>query len=259
MDVSGTGPSTPETRRPCAVVTGAAGDLGKRLCGAFAEADWAVAALDVAEPATVVENLLARDVPALGANVDLTEPEPVREAFEEIGTRFSGVDALVNNAGLFHGVPRVPFWEIDVDSWRRVLDTNLTSTFLATRYALPLLRARRGRVVNLSSSTAAFGMPNYLHYVTSKAGVVGMTRAMARELGPYGIAVNAVAPGLTNTEGNVAELPEQYWSEVAAEQCLAEPVRPEQVVAAIMTLCAPGAGMSGQTVVVNNGATVGPF
>lgn len=238
------------------MVTGAAGDLGRRLCSAFAELGWGVAGLDLSDPAPVLNGLTTA---VLEMQLDLTDADAVQSAFARVEQRFGGIDVLVNNAGIFHGVPRVPFWEIDVDTWRRMIDSHLTTAFLATRNAVPLLSPRGGRVVNLSSSTAAFGMPNYLHYVTSKAGVVGMTRSMARELGKLGIAVNAVAPGLIHTEGNADELPEEYWAQVAAGQCLTETIQPEQIVAEIVRLAGPATGVTGQTMVVNNGATVGPF
>lgn len=245
-----------QTGQPIAVVTGAAGDLGSRLCYAFAELGWGVAGLDLSDPAPVLDGL---GTEVLAMQLDLTDTDAVQSAFARVEQRFGGIDVLVNNAGLFHGVPRVPFWEIDLDTWRRMVDSHLTTAFLAARNGVPLLARRKGRVVNLSSSTAAFGMPNYLHYVTSKAGVVGMTRAMARELGTVGIAVNAVAPGLVHTEGNANELPEDYWAQVARGQCLAETIQPEQIVAEIVRLAAPATGITGQTIVVNNGATVGPF
>jgi 3-oxoacyl-[acyl-carrier protein] reductase len=167
---------------------------------------------------------------------------------------------LVNNAGLFAGIERRPFWEIDLEEWERVLSVNVRSVFLCSReVARPMREAGRGRIVNIASNVITFGMPNLLHYVASKAAVVGMTRSMARELGPSGIAVNAVAPGLVTTEITEQTVPEEYRRIVAQGQCLQEAILPQDIADAVCYLAGPGARMvAGQTLLVNGGATMGP-
>ena len=109
------------------------------------------------------------------------------------------IDVLVNNAAI---VPFVPWDEVDLEHWRRIIDTNLTGVYLCSRAVYPPMRdAGYGRIVNIASNTVLAGTPNMAAYVAAKGGVWGFTRALATELGPAGITVNAVAPGLTATEG----------------------------------------------------------
>ena len=113
-----------------------------------------------------------------------------------------GLDALVNNAAIVEGLNRRPFGEIEDDEWDRVLEVNVKGTWLCTKAAVPLLReAGGGSIVNMASEVAFSGSPGLVHYVTSKAAIIGLTRALARELGPSQIRVNALAPGFIPTEG----------------------------------------------------------
>ena len=148
------------------------------------------------------------------------------------------VDILVNNAGLFAGIERRPFWEIDLDEWERVVGVNVRSVFLCSReVAGPMRAAGSGRIVNIASNVITFGMANLMHYVASKSAVVGMTRSMARELGPSGIAVNAVAPGLVTTEITEQTVPAEYRKLVADGQCLQVPILPQDIADAVAYLC----------------------
>jgi 3-oxoacyl-[acyl-carrier protein] reductase len=167
---------------------------------------------------------------------------------------------LVNNAGVFAEMERRPFWEIDVDEWEHVFRANVRSAFICSRaVAEPMRAAGSGRIVNIASNVITFGMPNLLHYVASKAAVVGMTRSMARELGPSGIAVNAVAPGLVTTEITTQTVSEEYRRLVAQGQCLQEAILPSDIATAVAYLAGPAARMvTGQTLLVNGGATMGP-
>ena len=119
--------------------------------------------------------------------------------------------------------------------------------------------AGSGRIVNIASNVFSFGMPNFMHYVASKGAVVGMTRTMARELGPFGIAVNAVSPGLVTTEVTEQTVPAEYREQVAQGQCLKQPLAPNDIAEAVAYLASPQARLvTGQTLMVNGGATMGP-
>ncbi|GAA1933711.1 SDR family NAD(P)-dependent oxidoreductase [Nocardioides marmoribigeumensis] len=256
-------PASADLRGQVAIVTGGAGALGTDIGHRLRDLGADVALLDVVEPsATLYDRGGGSGGGRLrGFTADLCDEHQVAEAIARILAWRGRVDVLVNNAGIFRGVPRVPFWEIDVATWDRVMETNARSVFLCSRAVAPLMcRARRGRIVNITSNTAAFGMANYLHYVASKAAIVGMTRTMARELGPYGVAVNAVAPGLVHTASALAELDRSVFEQAVAGQCLRTAIEGEDVAATVAFLSGAQARMiTGQTLAVNAGATMGAF
>jgi 3-oxoacyl-[acyl-carrier protein] reductase len=251
--------AAPELAGTVAVVTGAARAIGRETAETLAARGAAVVSIDLLPSDDTVDAIAARGGEAVGLEADLTDEAAVAEAFAAVLERFGQIDALVNNAGVFAGVERRPFWEIDVPEWDRLMAVNVRSVFLCSRAAsAPMREARRGRIVNLASNTTVFGMPNLLHYIASKGAVVAMTRSMARELGPYGIAVNAVAPGLVTTEITREWIAEEYRRRVVEGQCLQEPIVPSDIAGAVAFLCSPAARMvSGQTLLVNGGATMG--
>jgi len=186
-------------------------------------------------------------------------PLEVLAAVRQVVDRNGRVDILINNAGLFAGIARRPFWEIDLAEWRRVMEVNVDSIFLLCRAVLePMKAVGGGRVVNLSSNVITFGMADLMHYVASKGAVSVMTRSLAREMGPFGIAVNAVGPGLVTTEVTTAEISETYLRLVAEGQMLTQPIFPADIADAVAFLASPAGRMiTGQTLFVNGGATAG--
>lgn len=243
------------------IVTGAAGHIGAAAAQAFAAQGASVGCLDIADPGETAAKITADGGDVVSLTVDLRdEGETARAVADVLGWR-SRIDVLVNMAGIFYGVPRVPFWEIDAATWDLVVESNMRSAFLCGKAVSgPMRAAGRGRIVNVSSNTSVFGMPNFLHYVGAKAGLVGMTRSMARELGPSGIAVNAVAPGLVHTARTREELKPDYLDSVVAGQCLRSALEIPDVVNAVLFLASPASRMiTGQTLLVNGGASMGPF
>lgn len=243
-----------------AVVTGAARAIGQAIAVALAERGATVVSMDLRASDETVARVEDAGGQGEGVEVDVTDERQVDEAFAGVVGRHGRLDALVNNAGLFATIERRPFWEIDAAEWDRVLHVNVRSVFLCARAASrPMRAAGSGRVVNIASNTVTFGMADLMHYVASKAAVVGMTRSMARELGPDGIAVNAVSPGLVTTEVTSRTVPETYRRQVAQGQCIPDLLRPPDVAGAVAYLCGPDARMvTGQTLLVNGGATMGP-
>jgi 3-oxoacyl-[acyl-carrier protein] reductase len=239
-----------------AVVTGAAGAIGSATATELAEMGAAVACMDLVDATATAERF-----GGLAVQADLTDEQAVAAAVETVMGWSGQLDILVNMAGLYYGVPRVPFWEIEAGTWDAVVDSNLRTAFLCSKAAsAPMRAAGRGRIVNVSSNVSVFGMANFMHYVSAKAALVGMTRAMARELGPFGIAVNAVAPGLVRTPKGTEELAAPYWDTVVAGQCLRSPIEVADVVHAVVFLSSPRSRMvTGQTLLVNGGASMGPF
>lgn len=242
-----------------AIVTGGARAIGRRIAQALASRGAMVEIFDLAPAAQTVEAIAAEGGRAEFQLLDVTDEKGVKRAVRQVMDRNGRLDILINNAGLFAGIPRRPFWEIELAEWRRVMAVNVDSIFLLCREVLePMKATGGGRVVNLSSNVITFGMSHLMHYVASKGAVSVMTRSLAREMGSFGIAVNAVGPGLVTTEITTAEISEKYLRLVAEGQMLNDAIFPLDIAEAVVFLASPQARMiTGQTLFVNGGATVG--
>jgi pyridoxal 4-dehydrogenase len=197
-----------------AVVTGAAQGIGKAIADKLADEGASVVAADV--------NAAGADAAApeggLGMGVDVSSEADVKRMVADTLEHFGRLDALVNNAAI---VPFTAWDDIDFAEWRRIMSVNLDGTFLCCHHAhKPMREAGYGRIVNISSNVLLAGTPNLAHYVASKGGVLGFTRALAREIGKHGVTVNAVAPGLTETEGVLASPHAEAFEFVQMLQCL---------------------------------------
>ena len=197
-----------------AVVTGAAQGIGKAIADKLADEGASVVAADV--NAAGAEAAAPDGGVGMGVNVS-SETDVERMVADTLG-HFGRLDVLVNNAAI---VPFTGWDDIDFAEWRRIMSVNLDGTFLCCHHAhKPMREAAYGRIVNISSNVVLAGTPNLAHYVASKGGVLGFTRALAREIGKYGITVNAVAPGLTETEGVLASPHAEAFEFVQMLQCL---------------------------------------
>lgn len=243
-----------------AVVTGGARAIGREISRTLAEMGATVVSLDLSNSADTVAEINAAGGVATGIRCDVTDEARVDAAIAEVVTDFDRIDVLINNAGIFSTMERRPFWEMPSDEWDLMMRVNVRSVYLVSKAAsAPMRGARKGRIVNIASNVFSFGMPDFMHYVASKGAVVGMTRSMARELGPYGIAVNAVSPGLVTTEVTEETVPSEYRKQVANNQCLAEAIVPSDIAQAVAYLASSSARLvTGQTLMVNGGATMGP-
>ena len=223
------------------LVTGAAGGLGRAFADALGRRG---------------DEVLGVDVSGGDMRCDVTSEADCEAAVAAAVQRFGGLDALVNNAGIV-AVTRAPCREIPVDEWDRVLAVNAKGTWLMTRAAIPALSAAGGgAIVNLASETAYSGSRGMTHYVASKAAVIGLTRALARELGPAGIRVNAIAPGYTDTEAARAiGDPETYDVRPTP---LGRVARPDDIVGTLLYLLGTdSAFVTGQVLLVNGGRVLG--
>jgi 3-oxoacyl-[acyl-carrier protein] reductase len=239
------------------IVTGGGKGIGKVYAQEFARAGARVVAADVDEAAAkgAADAIAAEDGVALGLGTDIASEDSVaamaRAALEEFGA----IDVLINNASLMSVLPRRSWLEIPVEEWDRVMAVNLRGMFLACRAVFPAMKAQgRGKIVNISSSRFFEGSPNRLHYTTSKAGVIGFTRALAREVGEFGITVNAVAPGLTASDTQVASTSGNYLAARSSGRAIDRVQVPEDLVGAVMFLSSPASDfMTGQTLLVDGG------
>lgn len=197
-----------------AVVTGAAQGIGKAIADKLAAEGASVVVADVNAAGAEA----AAPEGGLGLGVDVSSEEDVKRMVADTLGHFGRLDALVNNAAI---VPFVAWDDIDFAEWRRIMSVNLDGTFLCCHHAYrPMRDAGYGRIVNICSNVVLAGTPNLAHYVASKGGILGFTRALAREIGKHGITVNAVAPGLTETEGVMASPHAEAFEFVQMLQCL---------------------------------------
>lgn len=180
------------------LVTGGGRGIGRAIALAFAEPGTtvAIAARTSAQLEETSSAIRARGAEAIALTMDVTDAQSVTNAFAQLGSRAAHIDVLVNNAGVGGGQPVQGSDEL---AWRRILDTNVLGTYLATRAALPLI-PKGGRIINMSSVLGRFGVPGYTAYCASKHAVIGFTRALALELAPRAITVNALCPGWVDTD-----------------------------------------------------------
>ena len=241
------------------IVTGGAHGIGQAYCEGLAEegARVVVADIDASAAEDVAQNLGEGGHDALAVATAVSNPEAAEHMAQAAIDRFGQIDGLINNAAVFQrpGMFRGPFEEIPVEEWDGLMAVNLRGIFLCCRAVVPHMKRRRsGKIINISSGTVFYGAPQLLHYVTSKAGVIGLTRSLGRELGEYNINVNAVAPGFTLSLYEADQVPEQRQRRLDARS-IKRPEVPQDLVGTIVFLSSPDSDfMTGQTLVVDGGA-----
>jgi NAD(P)-dependent dehydrogenase (short-subunit alcohol dehydrogenase family) len=247
------------------IVTGATGEIGAAYAAAFARSGADVLATDLPGARDAGEALAAKITAeghgrAVFVPGDVTDDSDLADVVRTAQERFGGVDALVNNAALYQAIgTKRPLTELTNADWDRVLTVNVRGTWQAIKAAVPAMREHGGgRIVNIASTVARSGASGFAHYVASKAAVEGLTRAAARELGQYGITVNAVAPGLVDDEASRTLNSGEYLAQAAGGRSISRGMRPDDLVGAVLWLCSPSSGfISGQTLIVDGGQVFG--
>ncbi len=182
------------------LITGGSRGIGRAMVELFSKSGYAVAF--TYKSSENEAKSLAESTGALAIRADNTSEGDVVHAVEACGERFGKIDCLINNAGIS---AFSLFTDITLDDWNEMLSTNLTGAFLYSKAVIPGMVSRKyGRIINITSMWGLVGSSCEVHYSTAKAGLIGMTKALAKELGPSGITVNAIAPGVINTEMNKA-------------------------------------------------------
>jgi 3-oxoacyl-[acyl-carrier protein] reductase len=239
-----------------ALITGAGRNIGRAIAVAFADAGASVAVnvrASLDEGRSVVDEIGARGGEALLVPADVTQRPQVEAMIDAIAKRWSRLDIVVNNAAIRH---EVPFAELSYDAWRDTHGVCVDGAFHCTQAALPLLRASgAGAVINIGGLTAHTGAPMRAHVVAAKAALVGLTRALAHELAPFGITVNCVAPGLVDTVRHASSASAGPAHHTTHQTLLGRRGRPDEIASAVVWLAGPGTRyITGQTMHVNGGA-----
>ena len=233
-----------------AIVTGGARGLGLVFVRALLAEGTRVLAVDIAD----IGAAEAAGARAMRADITQAAGEVARACQEAFGR----IDILVNNAALYASLPVARYDAIDLETWDRVMAVNVTGTYKMIRATAPVMEvAGAGKIVNITSGTVKKGMPGMLHYVASKGAVQAMTRALSRELGPSGVCVNNLAPGLTLSDSILAnpDHVEATRAKVLASRAIPRDGLPEDLVGALVFLCSDESDfMTGQTVAVDGGS-----
>ena len=239
-----------------AIVTGAAGGLGRAFCLALAQkgAHVVVADLDYAGAEQTVEMLNESGNDGIAIAVDVSDETATLQMAAQAVERWGRIDILVNNAAIYAGLERKTFDAISIEEWDQGMAVNLKGPWVCTRAVFPLMKIQgKGKIINIASAVFYSGSPLWSHYVSSKGGLIGLTRSLAKELGNEKITVNAVAPGFTMTEASEQLIPDavnygvQRGSIKRSEQ-------PEDLVGAVLFLASDSSDfITGQTIIIDGG------
>ena len=235
------------------IITGAAGGLGRAFALGFARegANLVIADMNAAGAAETVALVEAEGVKAIAVSVNVSDKASCEAMVQSTLDAFGSVDVLINNAAIYATLERSDFWDIDPDEWDKVMAVNVKGPWLASAACYKHMDG--GAIINIASATFFSGSPLWMHYVTSKGALVGMTRVMAREAGAKNVTVNAIAPGFTLTEASLAQIDDAANYGVSSRS-IKRASQPEDIVGTALFLASSNAGyITGQTIIVDGG------
>jgi len=241
-----------------AIVTGGAQGIGAAYARGYAAEGAKVVVADILDPAPVVAALKGAGGDAMGITCDVTDEAQVESLVAATMETYGRIDVLMNNAALFGGLKRQRFEEIDPDVFDAVLRINIRGVWQMTKAVVPVMRAQHyGKIINIASGTVFKGTPMQLHYVTSKGAVIAMTRAVAREVGEDNICVNAIAPGLTESEAVLegGQFSEEHFNANIGSRCIKRAETPDDLVGTAVFLASHDSDfITGQVLCVDGGS-----
>jgi NAD(P)-dependent dehydrogenase (short-subunit alcohol dehydrogenase family) len=231
--------------REVAIVTGGARGLGLAYVEGLRRAGFDV----------VVADLLETDAGDLFIRTDVADLAATEALAAAVVERFGRIDVLINNAGYFTQIVKKPFEELTVAEWDHAFAVNVRGTWLCCRAVAPTMKAQRsGKIVNTSSMTVPSGIPGFLHYVASKSAIIGLTRALARELGEWGISVNTISPDYVPHDPGYAGRQPEMAAFIANQRAFKRDQVPDDLVGTILFLAGHGSDfVTGQDIWVNGG------
>ena len=245
-----------------AVVTGAAQGIGAVYARHLASIGAVVVLADIDEAgATAHADAIAREgLRAWAAGIDIADAPACVALIDRVVEREGRVDILVNNAAIYQDVRSTLAEDIDVDVWRRIVDVNVNGMFFMCRAVIPRMKEQTsGVIVNQTSGSIFVAPPGMAHYVTTKAAAIPLTKVLARELGPFGVRVNAIAPGLTDTPATHAVTSDAVIAMSVAGIALGRLATPDDLCGTLEFLCSDAAAfITGQTIAVNGGSHMLP-
>ncbi len=242
-----------QQKRHVALVTGPAAGIGQAISLALAGRGIDIIGVDIADQAGTAQRCREAGAAYEALTMDVADLEGLREAIAGAAARLGGPDIVIANAGIY---PAAPFGEVSMADWRHVMRVNVDGTFCTLQVALPWLReAGWGRIVVVSSGTVWLGLPNMAPYVATKAALIGLVRSLAVELGEENITVNAITPGLIETETVLGSYPGQQFDWVVGAQAVKRRLQPEDLTSTVLYLVDEASGaITGQAINVDGGA-----
>ena len=243
-----------------AIVTGSARGMGRVFALRFAKEGAKVTVCDILDCRPVADEVKAAGGEALALKTDVTSEKDTAEMAQKTVERFGRIDILVNNAAIIGSIETKdfvkPMEKLTAADWDKILAVNVKGVFLSCQAVIPYMKKQGGgKIVNMASTVAFTGLPHFIHYTSSKGGVVTMTRSLAIALGEFNINVNAVAPGLIMTEAMQATYSQEFYQQlVDTKQLIHKSVEPEDIAAAVLFMASDEADkITGQTLAVNAG------
>ena len=239
------------------IITGGGQALGRTYAHEFAAqgAIPVIAELNVENGNRVVQEIEQKGGKAICVQTDVSQEADTNAMAEAALSAFGRIDCLINNAAVFSQITIAPFWELPVEEWQSAMRVNIDGAFFCSRAVVPAMQERKwGRIINIASTTVSAGRANYLHYITSKSAMIGMTRSMARELGEWNITAHLFMPGAVETEVERPSVSGAMFDNLAKQQAIQRPATMDEYAGFMLFLCSDDAEFTtGQTFAANGG------